>query len=106
FTDGGSADTHTVTIDWKDGSPLTSVALSAGVYTFSASHQYLDDNPTGTPSDTYTVRVRVLDNTPDLLVVNDSTNEGVYRYDGTTGAFEGVFIPSGGVLISPQGIAI
>ena len=45
FTDPGASDTHTVVINWGDGSPNTTINLAAGVLTFSGSHQYKDDNP-------------------------------------------------------------
>jgi hypothetical protein len=61
FTDPGTLDTHTVTLDWGDGS-TQSLTLPASVLTFTASHQYLDDNPSGTPSDDYTVNATVTDN--------------------------------------------
>jgi hypothetical protein len=61
FTDPGSQDTHTVVISWGDGSANTTLNLAAGVLSFSASHSYLDDNPSGTASDTYTVSVSVTD---------------------------------------------
>src|SRR5712692_9669858 len=41
FTDAGAADTHTVTVDWGDLSPTTSLSLAAAVYSFtSAPHTY------------------------------------------------------------------
>src|SRR5262245_66166588 len=43
--DTGLPDIHTVTITWGDGSPQTVLALSAGAFTFSADHQYLDNLP-------------------------------------------------------------
>jgi uncharacterized delta-60 repeat protein len=61
FTDPGTQDTHTVVIAWGDGSPATTINLAAGVLTFSASHTYLDDNPTATASDTYNISVSVSD---------------------------------------------
>jgi hypothetical protein len=62
FTDPGTLDTHTVVIAWGDGSPDTTINLAAGVLSFSgASHQYLDDNPTGTAGDTYLISVSVSD---------------------------------------------
>src|SRR5205814_1384799 len=45
FTDPGTQDSHTVVIAWGDGSADTTLALGAGVLTFSASHQYLDNRP-------------------------------------------------------------
>src|SRR2546426_2763388 len=37
------------------------VYLGGGNWSFSATHQYLDDNPSGTASDTYTISVSVTD---------------------------------------------
>jgi hypothetical protein len=48
FTDPGTLDTHNVELSWGDGSPDTILSLGAGVLTYSASHQYLD-NPAGQP---------------------------------------------------------
>jgi VCBS repeat-containing protein len=61
FTDPDVGDTHTVTIYWGDGTN-TLVPLAAGTFTYYASHQYLDDNPTNTAADTYPVYVTVTDN--------------------------------------------
>lgn len=61
FADVGSADTHTVSIDWGDGSAATVLSFTGGERTFSATHKYLDDNPTGTGSDVYTVAATVTD---------------------------------------------
>ena len=61
FTDPGSAATHTVTIDWGDGSQSTVLNL-AGQRTFATTHRFLDDNPTGTSSDLNNIRVTVTDN--------------------------------------------
>jgi Ca2+-binding RTX toxin-like protein len=93
FSDRGANDSHTVSIHWRDGSPSTVVRLPAGVNTFSATHQFLDDNPSGTAFDDYVVSVVVTDDTPDLLVpVTGGGNDRVFRYDGATGSFEGVFV--------------
>ena len=51
----------TLTISWGDGSANTIQALAAGTRNFTATHQYLDDKPTGTPSDVYTIAVTVQD---------------------------------------------
>ncbi len=61
ISDPGTLDSHTAVIDWGDGSPTTGLSLAAGVLTFSASHQYLDDNPTATPSDNYPITATVTD---------------------------------------------
>jgi hypothetical protein len=60
IADPGALDTHAVTIDWGDGSTST-LALAAGVLSFTASHTYADDAPSGTSSDVYTVTVGVTD---------------------------------------------
>lgn len=60
-TDVGSLDTHTVDIDFGDGSAPVTIAVDPLARTYSASHQYLDDNPTGTPSDQYTISVTATD---------------------------------------------
>ena len=57
----GTLDEHTVTIDWGDGSADTVLTLTVGDRTYSASHQYLDDNPTGTASDVYAISVDISD---------------------------------------------
>jgi uncharacterized repeat protein (TIGR01451 family) len=62
FTDPNTPEPHEVVIDWGDGISET-INLPIGVLTASADHQYLDDNPTATPSDDYTVTVTV--NEPD-----------------------------------------
>ncbi|HET8549934.1 MAG TPA: PKD domain-containing protein [Bryobacteraceae bacterium] len=61
FTDPGTADVHTVTINWGDGSPASVVLLPVGQRTYSVSHKYLDDDPTATPSDKYSIMVAVND---------------------------------------------
>ncbi|HYH67256.1 MAG TPA: PKD domain-containing protein, partial [Urbifossiella sp.] len=53
-TDPGPLDTHTVSIDWGDGSS-EAVAVDPVTRSFTAAHRYLDDDPTGTPSDPYTI---------------------------------------------------
>src|SRR6185503_12785224 len=58
YHDVGSQDTHTLTINWGEGSPET-VTVTGG--TFDIPHQYLDDNPTGTASDVYSIGVTLTD---------------------------------------------
>ncbi|MFV2069495.1 MAG: hypothetical protein ACC645_21225, partial [Pirellulales bacterium] len=58
YSDVGTQDTHELTIDWGEGAPQT-VAVSGG--SFDITHQYLDDNPSGTPSDLYTIGVTLTD---------------------------------------------
>ena len=60
ITDPGTEDTFTVEIGWGEGSPQT-YEYPAGTTSYSEQHQYLDDNPTGTPSDDYAIQVTVTD---------------------------------------------
>jgi hypothetical protein len=61
--DAGNDEPHTVTITWGDGSPATVLNLPGGVSSFTASHTYADDNPTGTSSDVNTIEATVTDAT-------------------------------------------
>lgn len=60
FNDPDLSDSHTVTILWGDGQQ-DMLALAAGILEFSLAHTYLDDHPSGTPSDIYQVTVTVTD---------------------------------------------
>ena len=60
FTDTSDQESHTVEIDWGDGTTQT-VALGEGVMTFSVPHTYVDDSPTNSARDNYVVRVRIVD---------------------------------------------
>jgi Ca2+-binding RTX toxin-like protein len=62
FTDPGSQDAHTVTVNWGPGLGTSTVTLPVGQRTFSLpAPAILDDNPTGTPSDTYAISITVAD---------------------------------------------
>ena len=74
FHDPSATDSHTIEIDWggEEGTTLletgqalpigtTLTDLGDGNWQFSASHLYLDDNPTATGADEYTVRATVTD---------------------------------------------
>ena len=60
FADPDPLDTHTLTVNWRDGSSTTT-NLGPGLYSFAATHQYRDDDPTNTSSDTYQITVSVSD---------------------------------------------
>jgi PKD repeat protein len=60
ISDPSSTDTYEVEINWGDGNTET-FRYPAGSTEFSETHQYLDDNPSGTPSDDYTISVKVTD---------------------------------------------
>lgn len=61
ITDPGTLDTFTLTVDWGDGSAPEVFTYTAGTTSFSETHTYLDDNPTGTSSDNYTVSLTLND---------------------------------------------
>src|SRR5205814_943410 len=74
FHDPGTLDTHTIVITWGAGEGTTTITTAGpnpdstaliyfgnGDWRFTATHQYLDDNPTGTASDTYAISVAVTD---------------------------------------------
>ncbi len=87
YADPGTADTHTATVDWDDGSPVEPVAVEgfegAGLLT-GGSHSYLDagtysvevcvtDDDGDTGCDTLEVEVVVANWAPQALVVDDVT---------------------------------
>ncbi|MFC1984080.1 PKD domain-containing protein [Chloroflexota bacterium] len=61
ISDPGSQDTFTLVIDWGLDEDQTILELPDGSISYSATRQYLDDNPTGTPSDTYNINVTISD---------------------------------------------
>ncbi len=60
IVDPGVRDSFVVTVAWGDGTS-TPHSLPAGATSYSVSHQYLDDAPTGTPRDVVPVMVAVVD---------------------------------------------
>ena len=48
---------RTVTIDWSDTSVEPPVPVAIGARSFTRTHMYLDDDPTGTASDVYPIRL-------------------------------------------------
>ena len=80
FTDVGTLDTHTATVDWGDGSPVEAVPViqGAGEGTVDAAHTYLaegdytvevcvTDDDGGTACDSLTVRVAALGTTTECV---------------------------------------
>ncbi|WP_254506577.1 beta strand repeat-containing protein [Anatilimnocola floriformis] len=75
ITDPGTLDTFVVTIDWGDGSASQNLSLGTSSMTLGANgvdwnpttrvfalpHRYLDDKPSNTPSDPYTISASVTD---------------------------------------------
>ena len=91
FIDPGTQDTFTLVVDWGEGEPET-VNLEAGVRAFTLPHQYLDDNPTGTPSDMYTINLTLTDDdsgqdTGQITTVVDNVDPVV---DPIVGSIQGV----------------
>ncbi|MGA1796985.1 MAG: hypothetical protein ACMUIL_14120, partial [bacterium] len=61
ITDSGTLDAFTVTVDWGDGSAPEVFTYAAGTTGFTEMHQYLDDSPSGTPADEYSITITVMD---------------------------------------------
>jgi 6-phosphogluconolactonase (cycloisomerase 2 family) len=61
ITDPGTQDAFTLEVNWGDGTPLETFTYAAGTATFSENHQYLDDDPSGTPADMYNIEVKLID---------------------------------------------
>jgi Ca2+-binding RTX toxin-like protein len=64
ITDPGTLDSFTLNVDWGD--PLSPnnteiYTFAAGTTSFELTHQYLDDNPSGTESDDYTIALKITD---------------------------------------------
>jgi YVTN family beta-propeller protein len=93
FTDPGSADGHTATIDWGDGTTsaaTVSETAGTGTGTASGSHTY-------TAAGVYTVTVTVSDgNSP--AATGSSTYQYAVVYDPEAG-----FVTGGGTINSPAG---
>jgi len=54
-------DTFLVTIDWGDESPIEEFSYPAGTTSISEKHTYPDDNPSGTSSDNYDIKITIED---------------------------------------------
>ena len=61
LADAGTQDTFTLTVTWGEGTPIA-YPYPAGTTAFTQTHQYLDDNPSGTISDTYSIGLTLTDN--------------------------------------------
>ncbi|MGN6133949.1 MAG: hypothetical protein ACTHOU_05575, partial [Aureliella sp.] len=70
YSDVGTEDTHTLTINWGEGVPQT-VVVTGG--SFDIPHQYLDDNPTETGSDIFTIGVTLADDDTDSVSSSTTT---------------------------------
>jgi hypothetical protein len=79
YSDAGTADTHTLQIDWGDASGMQTIAVSGGQ--FSVQHTYADDAPTGTSSDPVTITATLADD--DGASVTQTTTTTVTNADPT-----------------------
>ncbi|MFO1064114.1 MAG: hypothetical protein U0892_09650 [Pirellulales bacterium] len=81
FSDSGANDSHTISIDWGDGSSPTIIPLPVGAREFTSLHQYPDDGASGSASEFYRIRITMSDNlggfssTPDGLYIVEVKNE-------------------------------
>jgi hypothetical protein len=107
FTDPGTLDTHTVVVDWGDGTTEGPVAVPGqGSGTFSIPHVYADDKP-GTDPDTYTISANLSDkdggfniaateitvlNLPPAVTINPVEDP---VYEGTSFTLTGGFTDAG-----------
>src|SRR5439155_24944299 len=80
-TAGASIGDMTVTANWGDGTGNDVFTVPAGSTTFTRTHVYLDDNPTGTVADNYTATASIVDNGP--AVITGPNTAGYRAYDDT-----------------------
>ena len=106
FTDTGSADTHTVDINWGDGSADTILTLPATTLNFSnVPHQYLD-NPTGQPHGSFTISVTVTDTDGASTAANTSVEvDNLAPAVVITGTPSSAGVPAGPALVLGSTIA-
>src|SRR5262249_23760173 len=100
FTDPGVQDTFTAPVDWADGSPVFTTALVAGgvSHSFTASHLYVDDNPTSTSQDVTTISVTVKDDDGGSNVNNAKLTINNVAPGITNVGFNSLSINEGGTL--------
>jgi hypothetical protein len=60
IVDADPLDTHTLVVNWGDGSPAQTFTFGAGALPFSLSHRYLD-NPPGQPNGSFPIALQVTD---------------------------------------------
>jgi hypothetical protein len=115
FIDPGIFDTHSVVINWGDATSnrvLTTADLVRVPGTATSSfaniaHTYLDDRPSGTSSDEYTITVTVTDDdfVGDLLVASRQDGR-IARFDAATGTFVEDFVGAGSGGLSSLGAMV
>src|SRR5262249_26088484 len=95
ITDPGTLDSFTLKVYWGDGS-VDNLTLPAGATTFTASHRYLDDNPSGTPSDQYPIGLTLTDDDGGSASAGLATTELITNGNFETGDFTGWTVSNGG----------
>ena len=76
-------------VTWGDGSvgTINDTADASGNKSFSITHRYLDDQPSGTPADTYAIDVKLTEATinvsPDVIFVIDISGSTTDHFQGT-----------------------
>lgn len=110
FTDPGVHDTHTLIVNWGDGtnSPAMIDPVSR---TFTASHLYTDDDPSGTAVDTYSVSLTLADDDRGTTVGNTSVTVNnvdprITDFSISDVRFEGseIVITAGATDVSPHDV--
>lgn len=108
--DPDTQDTYRALIDWGDGE-VTSADVDQVNRTFTASHTYLDDNPSGTSSDPYTIQAFLTDDdggsatatatvtvnnvAPEILALSNSAAAPGAAYPGDPVTVSGTFSDPG-----------
>ena len=109
FIDAALADSHTVRIDWGDGTSQTVLSIPAGPRGFAAEHVYSDDRPSGTSQDVYAITIFVSNDTSNAsgaATTNVTIVNSVPQLDpGTTlsnaNGFEGDTLTLTGSFVDP-----
>lgn len=94
IVDPGALDTFRLDVDWGDGAG-DNVTFAAGTTSFTLTHQYLDDDPSGTSQDAYAIILSLSDDdssgipTADLLSWWPGEGSAVDIADGNDGNLQG-----------------
>lgn len=88
FYDPGEFNTHTLYIDWSDGSLLETVILPVGARTFDITHQYLDDAPSSWFVDVLPIGIILGDGREGAAFLDPPTSNLVAWYKGEHNAVD------------------
>jgi len=105
ISDPGTQETFTLEVDWGDGSPIEMFGYPADTTSFSETHQYLDDDPSGTPSDDYSVSVMLRDDDGGTSGGPSLAGPNAFGYQAYEHPFVGIDLVTGdaGVLMVLDG---